>query len=162
MQPLEEFLETSVGQDCFHGIERVPKLVMTPGLVDEILAGMTRRHDFGSAFAARHHVMSTRRDLPFTERARIGHRIFIGSIVNHRNIENGGRSGNRTHDRSNLQPLSRRCPRLCRTSSSLACESRTHLRGFADHCLGCSANGTKTPRKRCFLFDPKFHMICDT
>ena len=22
------------------------------------------------------------------------------------------------------------------------CESRTHLRGFADHCLGCSANGT--------------------
>ena len=77
MQPLEEFLETSVRQDCFHRTEGVAKLVMTPSLVDEILAGMARRHDLGSAFAARHDVMSPRRDLPFTERARIRHRIFL-------------------------------------------------------------------------------------
>jgi hypothetical protein len=125
MQPLEEFLETSVRQDCCHRTEGVPKLVMTPSLVDEIPTGMARRHDLGSAFAARHHVMSTRQDLPFTERGRIGHRIFIGSIPNHYKIENGGRSGNRTHDRSNRRvavrkDLSRRCPRLCRTSCTLA------------------------------------------
>ncbi len=47
MQPLKKSLETRVVQDGFHGVKRVPKLVMTPGLVDEILAGMTRRHDLG-------------------------------------------------------------------------------------------------------------------
>ena len=73
VQPPEEFLEARVGQDGFHRIERIPKLVMTPGLVDEILTGMARRHDLGSAFAARHHVMSTRWDLPFTEDARLCH-----------------------------------------------------------------------------------------
>ena len=133
MQPLEEFLETSVRQDCFHRTEGAPKVVVTPSLVDKILAGMARRHDLGSAFAARHHVMSPRRDLPFTERARIGHRIFIGSIANHRNIENGGRSGNRTHDRSNLQPLSRRCPRLCRTSSNVGGGSEIRTRDGVNH-----------------------------
>ncbi len=75
---------------------------MTPGLVDEILAGMAGRHDFGSTFAARHYVMSTRRDLTFTEDARLGHKNFVGSIANQCSIENGGRSGNRTHDRFNL------------------------------------------------------------
>ena len=30
---------------------------------------------------------------------------------------------------------------LC-SKNGFPCESRTHLRGFADHCLGCSANGT--------------------
>src|SRR6266699_2625657 len=30
---------------------------------------------------------------------------------------------------------------LC-SQNGVPCESRTHLRGFADHCLGCSANGT--------------------
>jgi len=29
------------------------------------------------------------------------------------------------------------------------CESRTHLRGFADHCLGCSANGTFNATEAC-------------
>ena len=77
MQPLEESPETNVGQDCFHSIERFPKLVMTPGLVDEILTGMTRRHGLGSAFAARHYVMSTRRDLTFTKDARLDHRISL-------------------------------------------------------------------------------------
>ena len=47
---------------------------MTPGLVDEILTGMTRRHDLSSAFAARHYVMSTRSDLTFTKDARLGHK----------------------------------------------------------------------------------------
>jgi hypothetical protein len=133
MQPLEKFLETRVGQDGFYRIESVPKLVMTPGLVDKILAGMARWHDLGPAFAARHHVMSPRRDRPFTERARIGHRIFIGSIANHSNIENGGRSGNRTHDRPNLQPLSRRCTRLCRTSSSVGGGSEIRTRDGVNH-----------------------------
>src|SRR5215831_697966 len=74
MQPSEKFLETSIGQDRFHRIERVPKLVMTPRFVDEVLTGMARRHDFGSAFAARHHMMSSRRDLPFTKDARLDHK----------------------------------------------------------------------------------------
>ena len=30
---------------------------------------------------------------------------------------------------------------LC-SKNGVPCESRTHLRGFADRCLGCSANGT--------------------
>ena len=128
MQPPEEFLKTSVAQDGFHRIERVPKLVMAPGLVDEILAGMAREHDFGSAFATRHQVMSPCRDLSFTEDARLGHKIFVGSIANQCRIENGGRSGNRTHDRSNLQPRSRRCPRLCRTSSRWWRERDSHSR----------------------------------
>ena len=77
MQPIEEFLKTGVRQDCFHSIERVPKLVMTPGVVDETLTGMARRHDLSSAFAARHYVMSSSRDLSFTEDARLGHKIFV-------------------------------------------------------------------------------------
>ena len=48
---------------------------MTPGLVDEVLAGMTRRHDLSSAFAARYYVMSTRRNLTFTKDARLGHKL---------------------------------------------------------------------------------------
>src|SRR4051812_46235670 len=70
MQPLEEFLKASVGKYGFHRVERVPKLVVTPRLVDEILTRMTRGHDLASAFAPRHHVMSTRWDLPFTKDAR--------------------------------------------------------------------------------------------
>jgi hypothetical protein len=81
MQPLEEFLKTSVGQDGFHRIERVAKLIVAPGLMDEVLAGMARGHDLGSPFAARHHVMSPRRDLPFTEDAGLGHKFVRGSIT---------------------------------------------------------------------------------
>ena len=76
---------------------------MAPRLVNEILAGMTCRHDLGSAFAARHHVMPAGRNLTFTEDARLGHKKFAGSIPNQSHIENGGRSGNRTRDRVNLQ-----------------------------------------------------------
>src|ERR1041384_5959038 len=77
MQPSEKFLEMSIGQDRFHRIERVPKLVMTPGFVDEILTGMARRHDFGSPFAARHHMVSSRRDRPFTKHARLDHNLQV-------------------------------------------------------------------------------------
>src|SRR5512145_1005579 len=72
---------------------------MAPRLVNEILAGMTCRHDLGSTFATRHHVMPAGRNLTFTEGARLGHKKLAGSISNQGNIENGGRSGNRTHDR---------------------------------------------------------------
>jgi len=76
MQPLEKSLETGVRQNCFHRIEGVPKLVVTPGLVNEILARVVRKHDLGSAFAARNHMMSTRWDLPLTKHARLGHKSF--------------------------------------------------------------------------------------
>ena len=133
MQPLEEFLETSVRQDCFHRTEGVSKLIMTPSLVDKILAGMARRHDLGSAFAAWYHVMPACRNFSFTKHARLGHKNFVGSIANYFNPENGGRSGNRTHDRSNLHPLSRRCPRLCRTSSSVGGGSEIRTRDGVNH-----------------------------
>ena len=69
MQPCEEFLETSIGQDRFHRIERVPKLVMTPGFVDEILARMAGGHDLRSALAARNNVMTARGNGSSTEYA---------------------------------------------------------------------------------------------
>ena len=133
MQPLEKFLKTSVGQDCLHGMKRVPKLVMTPGLVDEILAGMTCRHDLGPAFAAGYHVMSACWNFSFAKHTRLGHKNFVGIIASQSNLENGGRSGNRTHDRSNLQPLSRRCPRLCRTSSTVGGGSEIRTRDGVNH-----------------------------
>ena len=55
---------------------RVPKFIVTPRLVDETLTGMACRHDLGSAFAPRNHVMSTRWDLPFAKHAGLGHKIF--------------------------------------------------------------------------------------
>jgi hypothetical protein len=81
MQPLEKSLETSVAQDGFDRIERIPKLVMTPGLMDEILTGMSSRHDLGSAFAAWHHAVSTGRNFSFTEHARLGHKICRAKIL---------------------------------------------------------------------------------
>ena len=76
---------------------------MAPRLVNKILAGMTCRHDLGSTFATRHHVMPAGRNLTLTEDARLGHKKFAGSIPNQSHIENGGRSGNRTHDSVILQ-----------------------------------------------------------
>jgi hypothetical protein len=80
VQPLEEFLKASIGQDDLYRVERIPQFVVTPSLVDEILKGMAGRHDFGSAFAARHHVMSARRDFSFTKHARLGHKIRRANI----------------------------------------------------------------------------------
>ena len=48
---------------------------MAPRLVNEILAGMTCRHDLGSTFPARHHVMPAGRNLTLTEDARLNHRF---------------------------------------------------------------------------------------
>ena len=58
VQPLEKFLETRVRQDGFHVVVSVPKFIVTPGFVDEILARMARGHDLRSALAARNNVMS--------------------------------------------------------------------------------------------------------
>jgi len=102
MQPLEKSLETGVGQNGFHRVERAAKFVVTPGLVNEILARVARKHDLGSAFAARNHMMSTRWDLSLTKHARLGHKSFAANIANQCSTENGGRSGNRTHDRLTL------------------------------------------------------------
>ena len=120
---------------------------MTPGLVDKILARMTRRHDLSSALAARHHVMSTRWNFSFTKDARLGHKNFVGSIANQRTIGNGGRSGNRTHDRIILQPLSRRCPRLCRTSSIHGGGSEIRTRDGVNHMVAVRKDlSGQTPR----------------
>jgi hypothetical protein len=69
VQPVEEFLKTSIGQDGFDRVEGVTEFVVAPSFVNEILAGMARGHDLGSAFAPRHHMMSPRRDLPLAEDA---------------------------------------------------------------------------------------------
>jgi hypothetical protein len=37
MQPLEELLKPTIGQDGFHRVEGISKLIVTPRLVDEIL-----------------------------------------------------------------------------------------------------------------------------
>jgi len=77
IQPPEKFLKTRVGQNGFHRIESISQLVMTPGLVNEILAGMTGRHDLGPAFAAGHDVMSTCRNFSFTKHTRVGHKTSL-------------------------------------------------------------------------------------
>ena len=50
---------------------------------------------------------------------------------------------------------------LC-SKNGVPCESRTHLRGFADHCLGCSANGTfkwRMGNARCRMLRSNAHML---
>ena len=45
--------------------------------------------------------------------------------------------------------------------NGVPCESRTHLRGFADHCLGCSANGTfkwRMGNARCRMLSSNVHV----
>ena len=46
--------------------------------------------------------------------------------------------------------------------NGVPCESRTHLRGFADHCLGCSANGTfkwRMGNARCRTLSSNVHVL---
>ena len=46
--------------------------------------------------------------------------------------------------------------------NGVPCESRTHLRGFADHCLGCSANGTFKRRVgKCEMWSAKCNAVAD-
>jgi hypothetical protein len=57
VQPAEELLKPRIGQNGLDGVKRVAQFVVGPGFVDEILAGVTGRNDFGSAFAAWDHVV---------------------------------------------------------------------------------------------------------
>lgn len=57
VQPGEELLEARIGQYLLHRIGLIPKLVVRPRLVDEILAGLAGWHGFISAFAPRHHMV---------------------------------------------------------------------------------------------------------
>lgn len=79
MQPLEEFLKASVGQNDFHSVKRVTKLIVAPSLVDEILARMAGRNDFCAAFAAWDHVMSPSWDLSATKNTEV-HKTFAQHI----------------------------------------------------------------------------------
>jgi len=67
VQPLEESVESGIGQDASHGVESVPQFVVAPGFVDEVLARMTRRHDLGSTLAARDHVVAAGWNAPLAE-----------------------------------------------------------------------------------------------
>jgi len=73
-EPLQELLKTSIRQDYFHSIECVTQFVMTPGLVDEILARVAGGYDFSASLAARNHVMAACGHLQFAENA---YRIWI-------------------------------------------------------------------------------------
>jgi hypothetical protein len=44
MSPLQKLLESGVGQDCFNRVECIPKLVMSPSLVNIGLTGFTGGH----------------------------------------------------------------------------------------------------------------------
>jgi hypothetical protein len=50
-------LKPGICHDLLHAVHRVPQLVVAPGLVDEILAGLAGWHGFISAFAPRHHMV---------------------------------------------------------------------------------------------------------
>jgi hypothetical protein len=73
MQPAQEFLETIVREHLLDCVEFVPKLIVTPGLVDEVLAGMTRRNRFLPAFTSRHNVVPARWHISLTEYASFHH-----------------------------------------------------------------------------------------
>ena len=60
VKPSKELLKTRIGFNLLDRIEHVPKLVMTPGLVDEILARMARGHDLRAALATRDDMMASR------------------------------------------------------------------------------------------------------
>jgi hypothetical protein len=59
---------------------------MAPSLVNEILAGMTRRHDLSSALAARHYVVPSGGHLPVTECARFVHAAGATVLLKHIHI----------------------------------------------------------------------------
>jgi hypothetical protein len=62
VKPAEEFLKPFIRADFIHGVEVVAQLVMRPSLVDEILATVARGRNLASTLAARHDMMSARRD----------------------------------------------------------------------------------------------------
>jgi hypothetical protein len=75
VEPAEEFLESGILQNLFDGVELVAELVMRPGFVDEVFAGMAGRNDISAAFATRNDVMAARGNVSFAEDAGVGHVI---------------------------------------------------------------------------------------
>jgi len=75
VEPAEKFLESGVLQDLFDSVEVVAELVMRPGFVDEIFAGMAGRGDVFATFAAWDDVMAPGGNIAFTEDATNGHAI---------------------------------------------------------------------------------------
>src|SRR5438309_732757 len=73
IKPAQEFLKSRIGLDSLDRVERVPQLVVRPGFVDEILAGVAGRCGVPSAFAARHHMVPARGHPSLTKGATFGH-----------------------------------------------------------------------------------------
>ena len=73
VKPAEEFLESRIGLDFLDRIERVPQFVVTPGLVNEVFAGVAGRRRVPSSPAARDHVVTSRGHLSLTKCAAFGH-----------------------------------------------------------------------------------------
>ena len=83
VKPAEELLESRIGLDLLDRVERVPQFVVTPGLVNEVFAGVAGRHDFGPAFAARDNMVPSRGELSLTEHASLGHTAVLNLLVEH-------------------------------------------------------------------------------
>ena len=61
-QPGKEPLKPRIGEDFFHCVDLVAKLIVGPGLVDEVFAGLAGGHRFLSSFAPRNDVVLPRLD----------------------------------------------------------------------------------------------------
>jgi hypothetical protein len=53
VEPAEQYLESFMVTNPFHGVESIAQLIVRPGLGDEICATPSRGRDFASALAAR-------------------------------------------------------------------------------------------------------------
>jgi hypothetical protein len=73
VKPPEEFLKPRIDLDFLDGIERIPQLVVRPGFVDKILAGVAGRCRVSSALASRDHVVPTCGYPPLTKCTSCGH-----------------------------------------------------------------------------------------
>lgn len=69
VQPGEELLEARIGQYLLHRIGLIPKLVVRPRLVDEILAGLASGDCLSPAFALRYDMVPARLHMPAAEYA---------------------------------------------------------------------------------------------
>jgi len=69
VQPDEELLEARIGQYLLHRIGLIPKLVVRPRLVDEILAGLASGDCLSPAFALWYDMVPARLHMPAAEYA---------------------------------------------------------------------------------------------
>jgi hypothetical protein len=69
VQPGEELLEARIGQYLLHRIGLIPKLVVRPRLVDEILAGLASGDCLSPALALRYDMVPARLQMPAAEYA---------------------------------------------------------------------------------------------